>query len=178
MFLLSEKREIFIKQQIKIIKMRRLSLLLLALAATFPDGDETAGEWRNFKYCIANDLPFKAPIYYLDDTPMNTNAYLYANEQETTLIDSKDCYYEARFKVVFSEEATNDIMDSFAYLSNGELVITGNGTLQVMDMLGRQLFTREVSSSLLLPASSLAPGVYVVRLINGNDVKAQKIVVG
>lgn len=92
--------------------------------------------------------------------------------------DSKDCYYEARFKVVFSEEATNDIMDSFANLSNGELVITGNGTLQVMDMLGRQLFTREVSSSLLLPASSLAPGVYVVRLINGNDVKAQKIVVG
>ena len=29
--------------------MRRLSLLLLALAATFPDGDETAGEWRNLE---------------------------------------------------------------------------------------------------------------------------------
>ena len=51
-----------------------------------PDGDETAGEWRNFKYCIANDIPFKAPVYYFEDeAPMNTNAYLYANEEETTL---------------------------------------------------------------------------------------------
>ena len=50
-----------------------------------PEGDETAGEWRNFKYYVANNLPFKAPVYYFEGEPMNTNAYLYANAEETTL---------------------------------------------------------------------------------------------
>ena len=91
--------------------------------------------------------------------------------------NSADAHYAARFKIVFAEEATNDIVDSFAFISNGELIITGTGTLQVFDMLGRQLFTRKVNSSLSIPNSSLTPGVYVVRLSNGNDVKTQKIVV-
>ena len=67
-----------------------------------PEDDSDNGEWRNFKYYVANDLPFKAPTYYLDDTPMNTNAYLYANEQETTLSFTgplySDIYY--RYKVL------------------------------------------------------------------------------
>ncbi len=91
--------------------------------------------------------------------------------------NSADAHYASRFKIVFSEEATNDIIDSFAFISNGELIITGTGTLQVFDMLGRQLFTRKVNSSLSIPNSSLTPGVYVVRLCNGSDVKTQKIVV-
>jgi hypothetical protein len=44
-------------------------------------------------------------------------------------------------------------------------------------MLGRQIFTRKVNSSLQIPNTSLNPGVYVLRLSNGNDVKTQKIVV-
>jgi hypothetical protein len=91
--------------------------------------------------------------------------------------DSKDCSYASRFKIVFSEEATNDIVDDFAFISNGELIINGTGTLQVFDMLGRQLFARKVNSSLQIPNSSLNPGVYVLRLCNGKDVKTQKIVV-
>jgi hypothetical protein len=91
--------------------------------------------------------------------------------------NSADAHYAARFKIVFAEEATNDIVDSFAFISNGELIITGTGTLQVFDMLGRQLFIRKVNSSLQIPNSSLNPGVYVLRLCNGKDVKVQKIVV-
>ena len=91
--------------------------------------------------------------------------------------NSADAHYAARFKIVFAEEATNDIADSFAFISNSELIITGTGTLQVFDMLGRQIFTRKVNSSLQIPNTSLNPGVYVLRLCNGNDVKTQKIVV-
>jgi len=91
--------------------------------------------------------------------------------------NSADAHYASRFKIVFSEEATNDIADSFAFISNSELIITGTGTLQVFDMLGRQIFTRKVNSSLQIPNTSLNPGVYVLRLCNGKDVKTQKIVV-
>ena len=92
--------------------------------------------------------------------------------------DSKDCGYAARFKIVFSEEATNDIADSFAFISNGQLIINGTGTLQVIDILGRQIFTKELSTiNYQLSTDNFKPGVYVARLCNGGDAKTQKIVV-
>lgn len=50
------------------------------------------------------------------------------------------------------------------------------GTLQVIDMAGRQLSAYEVNSSLRIPHSSLASGVYVLRLITDNQIKTQKII--
>jgi hypothetical protein len=92
--------------------------------------------------------------------------------------NSEDAHYAARFKIVFAEEATNDIIDSFAFISNGELIINGTGTLQVFDILGRNLFTQELHTlNSQLSTLNFKPGVYVVRLCNGKDVKTQKIVV-
>ena len=71
----------------------------------------------------------------------------------------------------------NDDEETFAFISNGEIIVNGEGMLQVIDMLGHILVTREVNSSLLTPHSSLAPGVYVLRLVNGDNVKTQKIVI-
>jgi len=92
--------------------------------------------------------------------------------------NSKDCYYATRFKLVFSEEATNEIADSFAFVSNGELMInnSGNATLQVMDLTGRLVSTENIQDSYSM-SLNLSAGVYMVRLSNGNDVKTQKIVV-
>ena len=59
----------------------------------------------------------------------------------------------------------------------GGLTSTGEGVLQVIDMLGHILISHEVNSSLLIPHFSLTAGVYVLRLINGDDVKTQKIVI-
>lgn len=53
---------------------------------------------------------------------------------------------------------------------NGEIVVNGEGILQVIDMMGRQLFSKESSSDLILPTSYLTPGIYVLRLINGENV--------
>ena len=94
--------------------------------------------------------------------------------------NSKDCGYASRFKIVFNEEATNEIDDNFAFISNGELVINGTGTVQIFDIVGRNLYTQELqtlNSQLSTLNSQLKKGVYVVRLCNGNDVKTQKIVV-
>ena len=53
----------------------------------------------------------------------------------------------------------------------------GEATLQVIDLNGRILSNETVNGS-VSKAIYAAPGVYVLRLINGNDVKTQKIVVG
>lgn len=92
--------------------------------------------------------------------------------------NSSDSNYANRFKLVFSEEATNEIAESFAFISNGELMInnSGNATLQIMDITGRILSTENIQNC-YSKSLNLSAGVYVVRLSNGNDVKAQKIVV-
>lgn len=38
---------------------------------------------------------------------------------DTLTFNSSDCNYATRFNIVFDEEATNDIVDNFAYVSNG-----------------------------------------------------------
>jgi hypothetical protein len=92
--------------------------------------------------------------------------------------NSSDSNYATRFKLVFSETATNEIVENFAFISNGELMInnSGNATLQVIDITGRILSSENIQNC-YSKSLNMSAGVYVVRLSNGNDVKTQKIVV-
>ena len=100
--------------------------------------------------------------------------------------NAKTTDYESRFKLVFvanNGPSTGSGTDEpFAFYSNGDWIIanpsTGSGvaTLQVIDLTGRILSSETVSGS-VRKAINAVPGVYVLRLINGNDVKTQKIVV-
>ena len=84
----------------------------------------------------------------------------------------------SRFRLVFDANTGNDeTKDNFAFINNGELIVNGNGTVQVIDILGRQMFSHEVNSAFRIQNSAFAPSVYVLRLVNGNDVKTQKIVI-
>ncbi len=87
--------------------------------------------------------------------------------------------YASRFKLLFNTQQSEEGADAdFAFISNGNLIVSGEGTLQIIDMLGHILLNREAhSDSCLLPSDFLPSGVYVLRLINGDDVKTQKIVV-
>jgi hypothetical protein len=79
---------------------------------------------------------------------------------------------------VFDANAgNNEANEEFAFISDGDIIVNGTGTIQVIDILGRQMFSHEVNSAFRIQNSEFAPGVYVLRLINGNNVKTQKIVV-
>ena len=91
---------------------------------------------------------------------------------------AKTTDYESRFKLVFAaDEAVCGPSEAFAFISNGNLIVNGTGTLQVIDLLGRQLTSQEIHSAFYILHSAFPTGVYVLRLINGNDVKTQKIVI-
>ncbi len=78
-----------------------------------------------------------------------------------------------RFMVKLSPEgeSTDDI---FAYQNGDRIVVEGTGTLQVYDVLGRQLFTHEINSQFSILNSQFPnTGVYILRL-NG---KSQKLVI-
>jgi len=87
--------------------------------------------------------------------------------------------YASRFRLVFATGSSVE-GDSFGFINGtGNLSIfgiEGTATLQVMDVTGRILSSETFSGS-YEKKLNVAPGVYVMRLINGNDVKVQKIVV-
>lgn len=86
--------------------------------------------------------------------------------------------YAERFKVVCRNNTgigENAETAMFAYVNDGNIVVNGEGTLQLIDMTGRVINTVEINGTQMI--EKLSYGVYVLRMINGNEVKTQKIVV-
>ena len=94
---------------------------------------------------------------------------------------AKTTDYASRFRLVFSSEVAGEAAcePPFAYISNGNIVITadaGDATLQIVDMMGRVIASYSGHTRYVTTNGMLA-GVYVLRLINGDKVRVQKIVI-
>ena len=89
--------------------------------------------------------------------------------------DARTTDYANRFKLVF---ATGNATDEFAFFSNGSFVINneGNAIVQVIDVNGRIISSESINGCANVNVKAAA-GVYMIRLVNGNDVKVQKVVV-
>ena len=91
--------------------------------------------------------------------------------------------YSSRFRLVFNANGSStdsETDETFAYNNGSEWVILNEGeaTLQVIDVLGHQLSSEESHSEFRIPNFVFSmPGVYVLRLINGDSVRTQKVVV-
>ena len=116
---------------------------------------------------------------HLIDNMTGANVDLLASPTYTFTAKTTD--YESRFKLVFSTtdaDGPSTGSDTFAFISNGNLIVNGEGTLQIFDVLGHQLVTKQLSTlNSQLSTLNYIPGVYMLRLINGNDVRTQKMVV-
>ena len=68
--------------------------------------------------------------------------------------------------------------EDFGFFSYGTWIIDNEGeaTLQVIDLNGRVLSSENIYGSTSIQVDA-APGVYMLRLINGDNVKTQKVVV-
>jgi len=100
--------------------------------------------------------------------------------------EAKTTDYTSRFRLVFDftgidePEAPEPVEgpSSFAFMMGDELVINGEGVLQMFDLNGRQLLSTEIrgtQASVALP--KVADGIYVLRLTDGNQVRTQKMVI-
>ena len=146
--------------------------------------------------CTVSTMPvnFKAVsdgTYTLTVNPENTEmAYLHLIDNITgTDVDllAQPSYsfeghvsdYASRFKLVFSarksiEEIGDD--EDFAFISNGEIIIESDGIVQVIDMMGRIIVQRR-DGACTVSTDAMAPGMYVLRLTDGENVRTQKIVI-
>ena len=145
------------------------------------------------------------PVYFdAEETGVYTLGWNVANAdfRELTLVDNitgvrcdmlnRDSYtfegrvsdYRSRFKVIIGEFAGQEGDDtvisdgSLAFYDGGEWVVNGEGTLVVVDMLGRTLYTAQLGGAQSrVGLNGLVPGVYVLRVSNGGGTVSQKIMV-
>lgn len=91
--------------------------------------------------------------------------------------DARTTDYASRFRLVFRTQDNNN--DHFAFISNGQIILTGvdaNATIQVIDALGRIIVSRNAGGQ-SISTMGMTGGVYVLRLIEGNETRTQKIVI-
>ena len=83
-----------------------------------------------------------------------------------------------RFVVRFAngQESTDD--SHFVYQSGEELILNIQGDVQIVDVLGRVVYSGEANNDInRINVSSFNSGAYMVRVMNGNDVKVEKVVI-
>ena len=130
---------------------------------------------QNGTYTISVDAE-EVDVNYLHLIDNQTGADINLLQTPSYSFDALTSDYASRFKLVFSTGA--DTENQFSFYSNGNWIINneGDATLQVVDVTGRIMSSEEISGCYSKHIEA-APGVYMLRLINGNDMKVQKIVI-
>jgi hypothetical protein len=85
-----------------------------------------------------------------------------------------------RFIVRLSRGTLGLEEEHFAFINNNGLIInnaSSNATLQIFDVMGRPVSSHNLSGNANISMESLTNGVYVLRLIDENNVRVQKVVI-
>ena len=86
----------------------------------------------------------------------------------------------SRFNLVYAtyDDINENNVQPFAFFNGSEWVVNneGNAELQVIDITGRIVKSESVNGCTNVNVNA-APGVYMLRLVNGDNVKVQKVVV-
>lgn len=83
-----------------------------------------------------------------------------------------------RFIVKFADKKQSEVSSSFVYQSGEELIINAEGTVQIIDVMGRMVYSNDVTNdNNRISVSELNNAAYIVRLINAEGVKVQKVVI-
>ena len=70
------------------------------------------------------------------------------------------------------------VSDNFVYQSGEELIVEAEGRVQIIDVMGRVVYSDDVeSTNNRIDVSGFRNGTYVVRVISGSEVKVEKVVI-
>ena len=79
-------------------------------------------------------------------------------------------------KLVNGQQTTDNI--HFVYQSGEDLIIDAEGVVQIIDVMGRVVYSDDVeSTNNRINVSDFGDGTYVVRVINETEVKVEKVVI-
>ena len=83
-----------------------------------------------------------------------------------------------RFIVRFANGQQTTDNSHFVYQSGEELILNIQGEVQIVDVLGRVVYNGEAMNDInRINVSSFNSGAYMVKVMNGNEVKVEKVVI-
>ncbi len=134
---------------------------------------------ENGTYTISvNTENIEMDYLHLIDNMTGTDVDLLQTPSYTFEATTRD--YASRFRLVFSadENGASTGSATFAYFNGNEWVVSneGDAQLHVIDMTGRIVSTETINGNATVKVNA-APGVYMLRLVNGNDIKTQKVII-
>lgn len=136
---------------------------------------------KNGSYTIAiNAKNVEVGYLHLIDNMTGADVDLLASPSYS--FEAKTTDYANRFRLVFNITSVEDNTTStepFAFFNGSVWCISnmGEATLQVVDLLGRIVSSESINGNTTLSTTNLKDGVYMFRLVNGENVKVQKVVV-
>ena len=136
-----------------------------------------AGENGNYTLSVE---PENVEMNYLHLIDNMTGADIDLLAEPSYTFSAKTSDYASRFRLVFSANDNDEsTSEAFAYFNGSEWSVSnmGEATLQVVDMLGRIVKSETINGNATISTANFGAGIYVMRLINGENVMTQKIVV-
>ena len=83
-----------------------------------------------------------------------------------------------RFVIRLAQGSQLEAQSQFVYQSGEELILSIEGSVQIVDMLGRVVYSNEHSDAYnRINVSEFNDATYVVRVVNEEGVKVQKVVI-
>lgn len=141
-----------------------------------------AAENGTYTLCVT---PEEVEMRYLHLIDNLTGADVDLLQSANYNFEARTTDYASRFKLIFAtreESNTSTSSDTFAFINNENILVNvetqDRAIFQIIDMTGRVLNSTTWTDGVhTVSTSGMAPGVYMLRLTNGNDVKVQKMVV-
>jgi hypothetical protein len=83
-----------------------------------------------------------------------------------------------RFVIRLAQGSQLEAQSQFVYQNGEELILSIEGSVQIVDMLGRVVYSNEHSDAYnRINVSEFNDATYVVRVVNEEGVKVQKVVI-
>lgn len=129
----------------------------------------------------AKKSPLNEMFSYLHLIDKRTDSDIDLLAMPSYTFEAKTSDNASRFTLVFDESGIASVSaEPFAYVSNGNIIInaaTDKATLQMIDVTGRIVVSCTGDAIDHVSTSGMTPGVYVLRLVRGENIKTQKIVI-
>ena len=82
-----------------------------------------------------------------------------------------------RFVVKLNNSQQSTVNSQFVYQSGDELIVNAEGTIQIIDMMGRVIYNKEHQHNNRINITHLNRTSYMIRCVDDNSVRVQKIVI-
>lgn len=125
-------------------------------------------------YTLTFDIKGKVENLYLIDRLTGDKVNIIMEKEYTFVAKANDS--AERFVLLANAQSLNsETQSNFVYVNNGELIINAKGSIQIIDMMGRVVLSEE-NGMAHINVSGLKNSAYIVRCVNDDEVKIQKII--